>query len=211
MGADWLQWAQRLQALAATGCHFGDGEFDRERYEEIHGIATAMLADLTKQPIERVATLLDGDEDGYVTPKIDVRVALLGKQADAGKILLVQEKSDGRWTMPGGYADVGLSASENAAKEFREEAGVEVEITQLYCLRHKAKHSYRPDIRDFYKLFFLCECADLSQLSGGLETNAAKFFPRTQLPPLSEGRVIAEDIELAFTASENPRTTTLFD
>ena len=211
MIADWLQWAQRLQALAATGRYFGDSAFDHERYEEMHEIATAMLASLADQPIERVAGLLANDEVGYVTPKIDVRVALIGTQSYAGKILLVQEKSDGRWTMPGGYADVGLSAGENAAKEFREEAGVEVEITRLFCMRHKAKHAYRPDIRDFYKLFFLCECADISSLSGGLETSQAKFFPRAELPPLSEGRIIAKDVELAFEAHENPDMVMLFD
>lgn len=211
MSANWLQWLQRLQALSATGRYFGDSEFDRERYEEMHQIATAMVAELAQQPVQRMADLLAGDEEGYVTPKIDVRVALLGEHENEGKILLVQEKSDGRWTMPGGYADVGLSASENAAKEFREEAGVEVEVTRLYCLRHKAKHAYRPDVRDFYKLFFLCACTDLSQLSGGLETSQAAFFPRAQLPPLSEGRIIAKDVELAFLANEDANATTVFD
>ena len=211
MSANWLQWVQRVQALAATGMHFGEGAFDLERYEELHDIATHMLAALAEQPVERIADKLAADEEGYVTPKIDVRVALLGSAENAGKILLVQEKSDGRWTMPGGYADVGLSASENAAKEFREEAGLEVDITRLYCLRHKGKHAYRPDVRDFYKLFFLCECRDLSGLSGGLETSAAQFFPRNELPPLSEGRIIAKDVELAFQIAADPTAATVID
>ena len=109
MESDWLRWAKRLQAIASTGLHFGAGEFDRERYREIADIAHEMLAALGKQPIERIEGLISDFAKGYATPKVDVRGAVI----EDGQVLLVREKSDGLWTLPGGYADVGISASEN--------------------------------------------------------------------------------------------------
>ena len=108
----WLAQAKRLQALASTGLHYAKEEFDRERYREIAGIANAMLADLGNVPITRIEGLVSEFAQGYATPKVDVRGALI----EGGKILLVQEKTDGRWALPGGFADVGRSAAENVAK-----------------------------------------------------------------------------------------------
>lgn len=55
-------------------------------------------------------------------------------------------------------------ASENIEKEIFEEAGIKVKATRLYAVRHKAKEEYDPDIRDFYKIFFLCEAPDPSRI-----------------------------------------------
>jgi NUDIX domain len=101
-------------------------------------------------PIKRIEGLLSDFAKGYATPKIDVRGAVI----EDGKVLLVRERSGGLWTLPGGFADVGLSATENVIKEIHEEAGIRTSVTSLYSVRHKAKQIYDPDIRDFYKMFF---------------------------------------------------------
>ncbi|MEM7219640.1 MAG: NUDIX hydrolase [Pseudomonadota bacterium] len=203
----WLAWARRLHALAKTGEHFGDSAFDRERYEEIRGIATAMLAELAARPVAEVRELLADDRRGYDTPQIDVRGALI----EDDRILLVQEKADGCWTLPGGYADVGFSAAENVVKEIWEEANLRVRVTRCIALRHKARHPYRPDVRDFYKLFFLCERVAAGEPAGGLETLAAAFFAPDALPPLSTGRVIEADIALAFEMQRDPTAQPVID
>lgn len=197
--SNWLRRARRLHALGATGVFFSVDEFDLERYQEVVDIALTMLADVGGLPIEQVVDLFVEDP-GYRTPNLDVRGAVL----DGDRVLLVQEKSDGLWTLPGGYAEVGYSAAENTAKEVSEEANLRVKVTRLYALRHKAKHGYAQDLRDFYKLFFLCECLDNAVPTPGLETSGAAFFHRDQLPALSLGRTISEDIELAFAAAANP-------
>src|SRR5215471_19075679 len=153
MEDQWLTWAKRLQAIASTGLHFSKDDFDRQRYRDVAAIAQSMLASLGNIPIERIEGLLSDFAKGYATPKIDVRGAVI----EDGKILLVREKSDGCWTLPGGFADVGRSAAENVVKEMQEEAGIAVSARGLYAVRHKAKRPYDPDARDFYKLFFLCE------------------------------------------------------
>jgi ADP-ribose pyrophosphatase YjhB (NUDIX family) len=192
----WLTWAKQLQSLADNGLHFGESEFDRERYSQVADIATAMLSSLTDKPISTIVNLLNDGEVGYRTPKIDVRAAIIRDD----KILLVKENNDGLWTMPGGYADVGLSPSENIVKEVQEEAGIDVTASCLYCVHHKAKHEYDPDIRDFYKFYFLCEENGNLEPKPRSEVSDAAFFSQESLPPLSTGRVIVKNIGMAFNA-----------
>ncbi len=115
----WLTWAKRLQAIASTGRHFSREKFDRERYDDIAAIANDMLAALAQVPVARIESLVSDFATGYATPKVDVRGALFA----GGKILLVKEAGDGLWSLPGGFADVGRSPSENIEKELWEEAG----------------------------------------------------------------------------------------
>lgn len=203
----WLTWAKRLQSIASTGTHFGRDQYDRERYAEIAAIANAMLSSLGQVPVERIESLVSDFAKGYATPKVDVRGAVIRND----KVLLVQESSDGLWTLPGGYADVGLSPSENVVKEILEEASINVRATELYGVRHKAKHRYDPDARDFYKLFFLCETVDESNPQPGPETVEVGFFGLDELPPLSRGRVLEDDIAAAFEFRRNEQRLALFD
>ncbi|MGY4408569.1 ADP-ribose pyrophosphatase YjhB (NUDIX family) [Bradyrhizobium sp. LB7.1] len=208
MEPQWLTYGKRLQAIASSGLHFARDQFDRERYEEIEAsIANEMLADLGSVPIERIEGLISDFAKGYATPKVDVRGAIV----EENKVLLVREKSDGLWALPGGFADVGLSDAQNIAKELYEEAGLKVSVRRLYGVRHKAGASYSPDVRDFYKVFFLCD-----RLSGGearprLETSEAIFFPKDRLPPLSRGRTIESDVEAAFAFATDANKPAFFD
>ncbi len=183
MEDQWLKWAKRLQAIASTGLYFSKDDFDRERYREVATIAQSMLGSLGNIPIQRIEGLLSDFAKGYATPKVDVRGAIIEDE----KVLLVREKSDGLWTLPGGFADVGLSATENVIKEIREEAGIRASVTGLYAVRHKAKQVYEPDIRDFYKMFFLCRRVDAEPTKPSSEIIDAAFFARHGLPQLSKG------------------------
>jgi ADP-ribose pyrophosphatase YjhB (NUDIX family) len=203
----WLARAKRLQAIASTGLYFAKDPFDRQRYQEVADIANNMLAELGNVPIERIAGLVSDFAKGYATPKVDVRGAVI----EDGKILLVRERSDGRWTLPGGFADVGRSAAENVVMEIREEAGIVVSARSLYAIRHRAKGPYKQDVRDFYKLFFLCERSDTAAPSAGAETSAAEFFSRDRLPELSPGRVVESDIAAAFAFHDGSMRLTSFD
>ncbi len=207
MSEHWLVMARRLQAIAATGLHFTDGAYDRERYEEINAIAKQMLSSVANEPVEKLEGLLHRADEGYATPRIDVRGALL----DEGRVLLIREAADGLWTLPGGYAEVGLSAAENVVKEVWEEACVEVQATRLYAVRHKVKHAYKPDLRDFYKFFFLCEASGDQQPRAGLEALDVGFFAPDALPELSEGRTIEADIHAAVAFAADRSIPVLFD
>ena len=203
----WLSYAKRLQAIASTGLHYSADQSDRQRYEEVGSIANEMLAALGSVPIERIEGLVSESARGHATPRVDVRGALI----EDNSILLVRERSDGLWTLPGGFADVGRSAARNVEREMYEEAGLNVCASRLYCVRYKAGGPYPPDVRDFYKMFFLCDRLDDAHPRPGPETSEVGFFRLNELPPLSTGRVMQADIEAAFTFAAEPQTPALFD
>jgi len=203
----WLHLTKRLHAIASTGIFFSTSEFDRERFEELKEIANEMLSDLASKPLKSVTDLFPEFGKSYATPLIDVRAAVIRDE----KILLVKEKLDGLWTLPGGFADVGLSAAENAVKEVHEEAGIDVSTEHLLGVFHKSKHEYTQDIRDFYKFYFLCSELSDKEPEVGPETTDVGFFKIDQLPPLSEGRSIEKHIRLAFDYQSGNAPATVFD
>lgn len=203
----WLTAAKRIQSIASTGLSFDPNPYDKERYEEVANIAHALLARLGDSSPSRIRGLVDDFARGYATPKIDVRGAVIRENS----ILLVRERADGLWTLPGGFAEVGVSPAENVVKEIREEAGIEVDASRLYAVRHKARHGYDPDPRDFYKLFFLCTPRGEASPVAGMETTDVAFFSADLLPPLSTSRTIEEDIRIAFDFDDDHVRPTLFD
>lgn len=207
MEDSWLSMAKRLQALASTGSAYCKDEFDQERYDEVSAIALQMMADLSSKPISTISVALDEGTPGYATPKVEVRGAVFHNDG----ILLVQEKSDGLWALPGGFADLGLSAAENIEKEVSEEANLAVVASHLYCVRHKAKGNYDPDLRDFYKMFFLCRPVADAAVLPGAETCGAAYFKADELPPLSTGRTIEEDLLAGWRFSADTTQAVYFD
>jgi ADP-ribose pyrophosphatase YjhB (NUDIX family) len=207
MENQWLAYAKQLFSIAESGLAFCKDEFDIERFQEISVIARSMMADLAGTKIQYLPDLIQRPNSLYVTPQIEVRGAVFRDN----KILLVQEKTDRKWSLPGGYADVGLSAKQNVEKEIIEEAGISVQAEHLFAVRHKAKGNYDADIRDFYKLYFICSEQSIEPICIGHETIDVKFFSVENLPPLSTGRVIQRDIQHAFDAVNSNQKTTLFD
>lgn len=124
----WLDWAVQLQSIAQAGLYYCRDEFDRERYENIRNIAAEMISFKTDIPIEKVKGLFC-NETGYQTPKLDTRAAVF----DGDKILLVRE-NNGKWSLPGGWVDVGLSVGENTVKEVKEEAGLDVSPIRIIAV-----------------------------------------------------------------------------
>jgi ADP-ribose pyrophosphatase YjhB (NUDIX family) len=188
-----LTQARRLLAIAQTGLHYASEAFDRERYEEILRIAHAQLAELANMQTEEVAQLF-AREEGYANPKLDVRCAVF---TGTGEVLLVREAADGRWSLPGGWADVGASPAENAVREVREESGYAVTIKRLLALWDMPKHGHPPSVFHIWKLVFLGEIGALSEISG-VETNAAGFFHIDALPPLSLGRILPQQVRKLY-------------
>jgi 8-oxo-dGTP pyrophosphatase MutT (NUDIX family) len=136
---DWLEWARELQAIAQTGITFCRDPYDRERYEAIRQLAARMFAARTDAPLERIEALFAG-ETGYATPKVDVRAAVFD---DNDCVLMVRETSDGgRWTLPGGWADVNRTAAQNVVKEALEESGFDVEPLKLGAVWDRTKQGH---------------------------------------------------------------------
>lgn len=135
----WLEWAQKLQAIAQNGLTYSEGVFDIERYKQLQAIATEIMA--TYSNVEHSYVLdLFSREVGYATPKVDVRGAIFRDDT----ILLVKEISDGCWTLPGGWADVGESRSEVVVKEVYEESGYQARAIKLLAVYDRDKQGHPP-------------------------------------------------------------------
>ncbi len=198
MTQKWIDFAERLQALAQAGLNYSKNKFELERFAEIREISAEMMAHYTETDMDKVMQLF-ANESGYQTPKVDVRGVIFHE----GKLLLVQEESDDCWSLPGGWADVGYSPVENVIKEVAEEAGLTVKPGRLLAVLDMKKHAHPPAPYHIYKIFIRCEWLR-GQLSGGLETKAAAFFARDRLPVLSLRRITQQQIELLFSFYDEP-------
>ena len=187
----WLVWARKLQSIAQTGLTFNRDPYDRERYEMVAEVATSMLAAQTGEPAQRIANLFAG-ESGYPTPKIDVRAAVFDEQH---RLLFVREAADnGRWTLPGGWADVNLTPAENALKEVQEESGFEARIIKLAAAWDRVRQGHPPSAWSCLKLFFLCEVTG-GEARTSHETTEVAWFGRNEIPddPFTWARAAAPD------------------
>ena len=200
----WLDIAQNLQSIAQAGLTYTENKYDVERYEQIMQLSKDIIDQHSDMNMERLDKLF-GLEEGYLTPKVDVRGVIFRGE----KVLLVKETIDGKWALPGGWADVGLTASEVVEKEVKEESGLEVKTQNLLAVFDKKCHPHPPDIYYVYKMFFLCqEVGGSTQV--GMETSDIGFFGIDELPELSVGRNTKSQIEQMFALKENPQPT-LFD
>lgn len=201
----WIELAQKMQSIAQNGLTYAQGKYDIERYEQLRQLSIDMLEHYTGEPNDIIKQIFASDS-GYRTPKIDVR----GVVFHENKILLVQELLDMKWSLPGGWAEVGLSPFENTKKEVLEEAGIKVTPIRILALLDKRKHAHPPDINHSYKIFVLCQW-DSGELKAGMETNDAAFFSRDAIPETSMERIIPEQIATMFEFLDNPEKTVYCD
>ncbi|NBC82515.1 MAG: NUDIX domain-containing protein [Bacteroidetes bacterium] len=180
---NWLELARRLQLIAQSGRTYSEGEHDQARYKELLEIVDDIYASHIDSYTPKIKEWLF-DEKGYLTPKVDVRAVVVRKNA----VLLVREKIDDCWALPGGWADTGLTPFENAVKETREEAGLEVEPVRLLAVLDKKMHPHPPEPFYTYKLFIHCRQKDDGAFEDNIETSDARFFMFDDLPALSEPR-----------------------
>ncbi len=190
MNYPWLEISQELQSIAQAGLTFCENKYDIERYQQLMKMSQRIIADFTDIPYEKVENVFKMEE-GYLTPKVDVR----GVVVRDNKVLMVKETIDGRWSMPGGWADVGFTPKEIAEKEVWEESGLKVKAGRLLAVLDKKCHSHPPDINYVYKIFIHCEETG-GKLAAGMETSEVGFFDLNELPPLSTPRNTVEQIKL---------------
>ncbi len=209
---DWLVWAREVQAVAQSGLAFTRDPYDVERYQALTSLAARMMAARGDGIDAGTLQATFVAETGYATPKVDVRGAVF--DAD-GRLLMVRELADGgRWTLPGGWADVNQTASECAEREVLEESGYRVRATKLALVHDRARQGHHPSGPfSIYKLFFLCDLLDPSPLPGAnIETSDARYWAEHEISvDLSTGRVLPHQIARLFAHRRQPELPTEFD
>ena len=201
----WLEWAREIQALSQTGLHFAENEYQRERYQRLIEIAAEIFSqssDLKYQP------LLDQfrQQTGYATPRVDVRGAVFRDD----RLLLVRERMDGGWTMPGGWADVGDVPSESVEREVWEEAGFRVKARKVVGV-YDANRTGPLEVFHAFKIVFFCDLIS-GEPRPSNETSEVAFFGLQDIPTrLSGERTRPRHIEDVFAAHADPDKATIFD
>ena len=200
-----LNWARKVQAIAQTGLTFTQDPYARERFLQLQDLAAELVSAELEIPLGQAKSFWKGD-DGYATPKVDVRGAVF----KGDQILLVRELSDGKWSMPGGWVDVNDAPSEAVVREIFEESGYRAKALKLAALVDRNRHPHPPSVNHIYKLFFLCEITGGSPTVSN-ETDGIDFFPVTALPELSTGRTLATQVARMYEHWLNRDLPTDFD
>jgi len=148
----WLKYLAEIQAIAQNGLTYSNNEFDKERYLRLREIASEFMANYSDTPLAEIKQIFSL-EAGYATPKVDVRAFILKDN----KLLLVKERADELWTLPGGWAETNESAAESVIRETKEESGFDISVIRLLALWDKQKHDHPLQWPHTYKCFFHCE------------------------------------------------------
>ncbi|MDR1380964.1 MAG: NUDIX hydrolase N-terminal domain-containing protein [Tannerella sp.] len=191
--------AQRIRAMSQTALAYSTNEYEIDRSNELIGISDRIVSIVSGAKEEDIRADYHPVRE-YVTPKVDIRAVIFN---DRDEILLVREKADGRWSLPGGWSDVGFTPTEVAVKEAREETGYDVRVVRLLAVLDKRCHNHPASPFYIYKLCFLCEIA------GGdgeltFDILDRGFFALDRLPPLSLDRILPEQIKLLDALRRNP-------
>ena len=185
-----LEWIKRIKALAEMGLVYTENDYDKERFEEMRTLSHQLMSVMTDVPLKVLEDFFLPQKD-YPTPKVDIRGFILNEEK---QVLLVKEGEDGRWSLPGGWGDVGYSPSEVIIKEIKEEAGLEAAVVRLLAVYDKKCHPHPPQPFYVYKLVFYCT-VDAGLMQTSFDIEAARYFDIGQLPDLSEDRILKSQVE----------------
>ena len=193
MNNELLNIAIRLNAIADTGLLYCADEYEKERYIEIKELSIQLLSTISGHPVESLKEFFPLVKD-YPTAKVDIRGIVLS--ADK-KILLVKESLDGKWSLPGGWADIGHSPKEVIIKEFKEETGLVIIPKNLLAVFDKKMHAHPAQSFYVYKMIFFCQLLT-TDIKKGFDILDVQYFEINNLPPLSEDRILNSQIELLY-------------
>ncbi|MCI0764284.1 NUDIX hydrolase [Bacillus sp. TL12] len=205
MEAKWIDWVKQIQAIAQAGLTYSKDVYDIERFGQLRDLSVTMMSHYTKTDWEVVEKLF-ANETGYQTPKVDIRAVVYKDD----KLLFVKETSDGKWALPGGWADVGYTPTEVAAKEVWEETGYKVDHFRLLAVFDKEKYFPSPAATHVYKIFIGCEIVG-GEKQTGIETEEVNFFGENEIPELSTARNTEWQIKEMFACMKDRNKNAILD
>lgn len=201
---NWLAWAREIFSISQSGITYSENPYDIDRYRQLQKLSAEIIESQTEVPRESVLESFSM-QAGYITPKVDVRGAVIRD----GKILLIQERADQRWAMPGGWADLGNSPASVAEREVWEESGFRVKAKKVVAVID-ANRIEPMEFYHAYKIIFLCDLLD-GEPRPSHETLAVGFFDPEDLPPLSSYRTNEDMLKEVFAHYHDPGRPTAFD
>ena len=201
----WLRWAREIQAISQIGLYFSKNHYDETNFSRLKEIAAEMTEAHSNLSISTAKNIFQ-EQVGYATVKVDVRGAIVQNE----RILLVQERQDGNWCLPGGWADVGEMPSDMVAREVWEESGFEVVPEHLIGVYDANRGGSPLAFFHAYKIVFMCRIVG-GQARPSLETAAVDFFRFDDLPVLSEPRTTQRHLDDIAAHLKDPDKPAVFD
>lgn len=203
---DWVSMINKIKAISQIGKAYSKDPFDIERYNHLSVIANEMYAEISKDDPEKIENFFIPDK-GYATAKVDLRAGVIRNN----KILLVKERRDNKWALPGGWSDVGETPSEGIIREVKEETGFNIAVNRLVSVRDQSLSGYTPRYPvHVYKMFFLCNLVD-GKAEENIEISDVSFFSIDSLPELSLGTTLNRDIHDIWDYHINSRKLPIVD
>lgn len=175
----YLEYIKQVMAIAHTGITYSTDPYALENYEDLLELSKTMLHEYSAKTIPRTDLFAD---QRYPTPQPTVRVAII----QDGKMLFVKEKlgpSAGKYSLPGGWVDVGQSVLQAAQAEGEEESGYPIRILRLLAMMDRSKY-ISSDIYDTFTIVFLAETTG-EYRGHNFEIDAVEWFDIGQMPELS--------------------------
>jgi ADP-ribose pyrophosphatase YjhB (NUDIX family) len=186
--------AKRIKSIADVGLLFTENDYDKDRYGELIDISFELMEQLSHAPIEKIEGAFN-DSVVYPTPNVDVRGLVLNEKK---QVLLVKERLDGKWTIPGGWAEIGRSPKENIVKEMKEETGLTVNVERLLAVFDKKCHPHPPQVPYVYKMVFFCSILGSAELKPEYEITDIGYFDLNNLPELSLDRILENQLKIVY-------------
>jgi ADP-ribose pyrophosphatase YjhB (NUDIX family) len=205
INAEILEEIKKIKSIAEIGLQYASSGYELERYTELQHISYALLSKVSGISIDELKVNLPASKD-YPTAKVDIRGLLLKDD----KVLLVKESADAKWSLPGGWADIGSTPKEVIIKEFKEETGIDVHVKSLLAVFDKRMHPHPPQSFYVYKMVFLCEQLS-SAITKGFDVLDVGYFSVDDLPELSQDRILKQQIEFLYQRIKSGETESYFD
>jgi ADP-ribose pyrophosphatase YjhB (NUDIX family) len=122
---DQIDFLERIRGLAQLGLNYTTDPYDKARYRELLDLAAAGYEPLSGLPADEI-TARFARELGYITPKVGVDGAVFSP--DGTQLLVIRRADNGNWALPGGWADLGETATQSVARELLEETTLDVTV-----------------------------------------------------------------------------------
>ena len=174
---EWNHFLSKLLSISKIGLKFSKDPYALENYQELQDLVV-----LQSQEIDQIIDPVKlYPKDTYPTPNVSVRVMIFNEK---NQLLMVQEKSDNGYAVPGGWCDVFESARQNAIKEAKQDTGLDVEIVRLCAVMQRELYKSKPTMISEYVMYFLAEIKG-GTLAYNHELSYIGFFDYNALPVLS--------------------------
>jgi 8-oxo-dGTP diphosphatase len=180
------EFIMKVHSISKIGLTYSKDPYALENYLELSKLSSTMLKSFTNVDFKRPQYFT---KDLYPTPNVSVRMVIFDENK---QILLVKEKVDGGYTLPGGWADLFESPVEAIRKECMQEAGATVDVEKLSGVYH-FDFFHHGSAQTQYVLVFSGRLTK-PLIPWGHEITDVGFFPMNQLPKKLSFKIERKDL-----------------